>query len=133
MATDSTTARRTLVQAMSATRGGAVALILPTNVQMGTIDVRATDPGVLADSKRAHKPARAAAIDIAAALLARAADHCCFLQGNDMPVTRSMFPDVDFAPVAEAFGFQAATCARSTSCASSRRCWPSRTVSRCRR
>ena len=25
-----------------------------------------------------------------------------------MPVSRSVFPDVDFAPVAEAFGFQAA-------------------------
>jgi len=30
-------------------------------------------------------------------------------KANDMPVSRSVFPDVDFAPVAEAFGFQAAT------------------------
>ncbi len=32
-----------------------------------------------------------------------------FLQMRDLPVAKSVFPDVDFAPVAEAFGFQAAT------------------------
>ena len=32
-----------------------------------------------------------------------------FLKMRDMPVGMSLFPDVDFAPVAEAFGFQAAT------------------------
>ncbi len=32
-----------------------------------------------------------------------------FLKMRDLPVAKSMFPDVDFAPVAEAFGFQAAT------------------------
>jgi thiamine pyrophosphate-dependent acetolactate synthase large subunit-like protein len=32
-----------------------------------------------------------------------------YLKLNDLPVTTSTFPDVDFAPVAEAFGFQAAT------------------------
>ena len=32
-----------------------------------------------------------------------------FLKANDMPVATSTFPDVDFAPAAEAFGFQAAT------------------------
>jgi acetolactate synthase I/II/III large subunit len=32
-----------------------------------------------------------------------------FLKMRDLPVAKSVFPDVDFAPVAEAFGFQAAT------------------------
>ena len=32
-----------------------------------------------------------------------------FLAQRDMPVGMSLFPEVDFAPVAEAFGFQAAT------------------------
>lgn len=32
-----------------------------------------------------------------------------YLKLHDMPVAASIFPDVDYAPVAEAFGFQAAT------------------------
>ena len=32
-----------------------------------------------------------------------------FLQMRELPVAKSVFPDVDFAPVAEAFGFHAAT------------------------
>jgi thiamine pyrophosphate-dependent acetolactate synthase large subunit-like protein len=28
---------------------------------------------------------------------------------RELPVAKSVFPDVDYAPVAEAFGFQAAT------------------------
>lgn len=32
-----------------------------------------------------------------------------YLQMRDMPVASSQFPDVDYAPVAEAFGFEAAT------------------------
>jgi thiamine pyrophosphate-dependent acetolactate synthase large subunit-like protein len=32
-----------------------------------------------------------------------------FLKMRDLPVAKSVFPDVDFAPVAEAFGFQAWT------------------------
>jgi acetolactate synthase I/II/III large subunit len=32
-----------------------------------------------------------------------------FLKMRELPVAQSVFPDVDFAPVAEAFGFQAAT------------------------
>ena len=28
---------------------------------------------------------------------------------RDLPVAKSVFPDVDYAPIAEAFGFQAAT------------------------
>ncbi|MFO1080055.1 MAG: thiamine pyrophosphate-binding protein [Reyranellaceae bacterium] len=32
-----------------------------------------------------------------------------FLKMRELPVARSVFPDVDYAPVAEAFGFQAAT------------------------
>jgi thiamine pyrophosphate-dependent acetolactate synthase large subunit-like protein len=31
------------------------------------------------------------------------------LRAHQQPVEKSLFPDVDFAPVAEAFGFQAAT------------------------
>ena len=32
-----------------------------------------------------------------------------FLKMRDLPVAKSVFPDVDYAPVAEAFGFRAAT------------------------
>jgi acetolactate synthase I/II/III large subunit len=32
-----------------------------------------------------------------------------FLKMRDLPVAKSVFPDVDYAPMAEAFGFQAAT------------------------
>ena len=32
-----------------------------------------------------------------------------FLKMRDLPVAKSVFPDVDFAPIAAAFGFQAAT------------------------
>ena len=32
-----------------------------------------------------------------------------FIKMRDLPVARSVFPDVDYAPVAEAFGFRAAT------------------------
>ncbi len=32
-----------------------------------------------------------------------------FLKMRDLPVVKSVFPDVDYAPIAEAFGFQAAT------------------------
>ena len=32
-----------------------------------------------------------------------------YLKQHDLPVMTSAFPDVDFAPAAEAFGFQAAT------------------------
>jgi thiamine pyrophosphate-dependent acetolactate synthase large subunit-like protein len=32
-----------------------------------------------------------------------------FLKMRDLPVQKSVFPDVDYAPIAEAFGFQAAT------------------------
>jgi thiamine pyrophosphate-dependent acetolactate synthase large subunit-like protein len=32
-----------------------------------------------------------------------------YLKMRDMPVAKSVFPDIDYAPVAEAFGFQAAT------------------------
>ncbi|MDP6706851.1 MAG: thiamine pyrophosphate-binding protein [Alphaproteobacteria bacterium] len=32
-----------------------------------------------------------------------------FLRMHQLPISKSLFPDVDFAPVAEAFGFQAAT------------------------
>ena len=32
-----------------------------------------------------------------------------FLRMRQLPVSKSVFPDVDFAPVAEAFGYQTAT------------------------
>jgi acetolactate synthase-1/2/3 large subunit len=32
-----------------------------------------------------------------------------FLRLRQQPVTKSVFPDVDFAPIAETFGFEAAT------------------------
>ena len=32
-----------------------------------------------------------------------------FLKMRDLPVAKSVFPDVDYAPIAEAFGFQSAT------------------------
>jgi thiamine pyrophosphate-dependent acetolactate synthase large subunit-like protein len=32
-----------------------------------------------------------------------------FLKMRGLPVSKSVFPDVDYAPIAEAFGFQAAT------------------------
>ena len=32
-----------------------------------------------------------------------------FLKMRDLPIAKSVFPDVDYAPIAEAFGFQAAT------------------------
>jgi thiamine pyrophosphate-dependent acetolactate synthase large subunit-like protein len=32
-----------------------------------------------------------------------------FLKMRELPVAKSVFPDVDYAPIAEAFGFQAAT------------------------
>jgi len=71
VATDSQTARRTMAQAIAATRQGAVALMLPMNVQFGTIDPAATDPGTFPEPALARKPARAAAVQAAAALLAK--------------------------------------------------------------
>ena len=32
-----------------------------------------------------------------------------YLKERSMPVAKSVFPDIDYAPVAEAFGFQTAT------------------------
>ena len=69
VATDSTTARRTLAQAVAATQQGAVALLLPMNVQFGQIDLAATAPGLIAAPSPTRKPARAAAVQTAAALL----------------------------------------------------------------
>ncbi|MCC6197586.1 MAG: thiamine pyrophosphate-binding protein [Burkholderiales bacterium] len=71
IATDATTARRTLAEAVSATREGAVALLLPVNVQKGMIDVAATDPGSVAEGERTPRRARTAAIESSAALLGK--------------------------------------------------------------
>ena len=68
-ATDCTTARRTLLQAAAAAHQGAVALLLPMNVQFGLIDLTATDPGSVPAPPPVAKPARPAAVKTAAALL----------------------------------------------------------------
>src|SRR5205085_2812898 len=69
VATHAATARQTLAQAVDATRHGAVALLLPTNVQFGPIDPVATAPIPLAVAKASNRPVRAAAVQTAAALL----------------------------------------------------------------
>src|SRR5258705_2381016 len=71
-ATDSRTARQTLAQAVAATHHGAVALLLPMNVQFGQIDPVATAPGPAAAPPAPPKPVRAAAVQTAAALLEKA-------------------------------------------------------------
>ncbi len=49
-----------------------------------------------------------------------------FLKMRGLPVAKSVFPDVDYAPIAEGFGFQAATI-RTRTCRRRRLSWPSRT------
>ncbi len=71
-ATDSRTARQTLAQAVAATHHGAVALLLPMNVQFGQIDPVATAPGPAEAPPAPPKPVRAAAVQTAAALLEKA-------------------------------------------------------------
>jgi len=71
-ATDSRTARQTLAQAVAATHHGAVALLLPMNVQFGQIDPVATAPGPAAAPPAPLKPVRAASVQTAAALLEKA-------------------------------------------------------------
>lgn len=70
-ASDAQTARRTLAQAVAATREGAVALLLPSNVQFGMINLDATVPGTIPPRPAASTPARTGAIEAAAALLAK--------------------------------------------------------------
>ena len=69
VANDAATARRTLVQAAAAARHGAVALLLPANVQSGQIDLDATAPGRIDVPLPVPRPPRAAAVHAAAALL----------------------------------------------------------------
>ncbi len=69
VAYDAATARRTLAQAAAATQHGAVALLLPSNVQQGKIDPVATAPGRVEPAKAVPRPARAGAIQAAASLL----------------------------------------------------------------
>ena len=71
VATEGTTARQTLRSAIAATREGAVALLLPMDVQKAMIDPVATEPDAIAEPERAPRRARAAAIEAAAALLAK--------------------------------------------------------------
>ena len=77
VASDSESARRTLANAISATRlGGCVALLLPMNVQFGLIDypgqmgVQAANP-IPATAPAKRNAARAPAIEAAAAMLAK--------------------------------------------------------------
>ena len=51
-----------------------------------------------------------------------------FLALRKLPVGKSVFPDVEFAAVAEAFGFRRTRSAAWTTCARSDRCWASRTA-----
>jgi acetolactate synthase-1/2/3 large subunit len=69
VANDSATARRTLVQAAAAAQHGAVALLLPTNVQTGTVDLAATAPGRIDTPPPTPKAPRATAVQAAAAAL----------------------------------------------------------------
>jgi thiamine pyrophosphate-dependent acetolactate synthase large subunit-like protein len=71
IANDSVTARRTLVQAATAAQHGAVALLLPANVQQAQIDPVATAPGRMEPASYSPRPARDGAIQAAVSLLAR--------------------------------------------------------------
>ena len=71
LASDPRSVRRMLAEAMTAAHRGAVALLLPTNVQLARIDVAATDPGPWSAPAQQHRPARAAALTAAAALIAQ--------------------------------------------------------------
>jgi len=71
VANDAVTARRTLVQAAAAAQREAVALVLPTNVQLGQIDPAATAPGRIEPAPQAPRPARDSAIQAAAVLLGK--------------------------------------------------------------
>ena len=71
MATDAATARQAVRTAIAATHEGAVALLLPMNVQNAMIDAAATKPAPIAAPARGPKRARAPAIDAAAALLTK--------------------------------------------------------------
>jgi acetolactate synthase I/II/III large subunit len=69
IANDSVNARRTLVQAAAAGQHGAVALLLPSNVQQGQIDPLATAPGHIEPSRYAPVAARNGALQAAVSLL----------------------------------------------------------------
>jgi acetolactate synthase I/II/III large subunit len=69
IAYDPVTARHTLVRAAAAAQHGAVALLLPTNVQQGQIDPLTTVPGRIEPTRHTPRPARESAIQAAASLL----------------------------------------------------------------
>jgi thiamine pyrophosphate-dependent acetolactate synthase large subunit-like protein len=69
VAQDPATARQTLVQAAAAAQSGATALLLPANVQLGMVDPVATAPVAANSPKPLPRPARANAIQVAAALI----------------------------------------------------------------
>lgn len=74
VATDPASARRTLAQAVASTAQGATALLLPTNVQLAEIDFDDAMPPRAAPAALAPapRPARASAVQAAAALLVAA-------------------------------------------------------------
>lgn len=69
LANDAVVARRTLVQAAAAAHQGAVAYLLPANVQQARIDAVATAPGRVEPAEYVARPARQNAINAAAELL----------------------------------------------------------------
>ncbi len=69
IAIDALTARRTLVQAATAAQHGAVALLLPANVQQAQIDPVATAPGRMEAASSTPQPARDGALQAAVSLL----------------------------------------------------------------
>ncbi|RYG57430.1 MAG: hypothetical protein EON56_02515 [Alphaproteobacteria bacterium] len=69
-ANDATSARNVLAEAWRAAHRGAVALLLPINVQHAMVDVASTDPGVPLAPPAAMQPPRPASVRVAAALLA---------------------------------------------------------------
>jgi thiamine pyrophosphate-dependent acetolactate synthase large subunit-like protein len=71
MASDGASARQALRTAVAATREGAVALLLPMNVQLAKIDLATTEPAAIAETPRVPRGARPTAVGTAAALLGR--------------------------------------------------------------
>jgi thiamine pyrophosphate-dependent acetolactate synthase large subunit-like protein len=69
MPTSPATARRVLADAVAATRNGAVALLLPMNVQFGQVEFDGAAAAPAEGAKPAPRPARPAAIRTAVALL----------------------------------------------------------------
>ena len=68
-ANDAVTARRTFVQAAAAAQKGAVAYLLPSNVQQAQVDLAATAPGAIEAPSYVPQPAKESALQAAVSLL----------------------------------------------------------------